>query len=159
MTQRFLCDQMLKRLGRWLRAAGYDTAIIELPLKDEQVLQCAYDEDRLLITRDRHFLLMKNQERILFLSGNTVEDCVEELTKKAGINWLLHPLTRCLICNSPLSEQLPESVLTSVPKDVRETTNAFKYCEHCQKAYWQGSHIKRMLKKLQDFQDKDKKTG
>jgi hypothetical protein len=27
---RFLCDEMLRGLGRWLRAAGYDTVIAEV---------------------------------------------------------------------------------------------------------------------------------
>jgi hypothetical protein len=29
LVPRFLCDEMLHGLGRWLRAAGYDTVIAE----------------------------------------------------------------------------------------------------------------------------------
>jgi uncharacterized protein with PIN domain len=39
---RLYCDEMLTRLGRWLRAAGYDTAIAESGLADTGIIaQCA----------------------------------------------------------------------------------------------------------------------
>ena len=39
---RLYCDEMLSRLGRWLRAAGYDTAIAESGLADTGIIaQCA----------------------------------------------------------------------------------------------------------------------
>ncbi len=31
---RFLCDEMLTRLARWLRAAGYDTVMLEIGESD-----------------------------------------------------------------------------------------------------------------------------
>ena len=53
---KFLCDQMLARLGRWLRAAGYDTLIIEKSLDDKEIFKQAKEEKRLLITRDKQIL-------------------------------------------------------------------------------------------------------
>ena len=44
---------MLQRLGRWLRAAGYDTLIARNAESDYELLRQALDEGRLLITRDR----------------------------------------------------------------------------------------------------------
>ena len=35
---RLLCDEMLKGIGRWLRAAGYDTAIAQDGVADEDLL-------------------------------------------------------------------------------------------------------------------------
>ena len=50
---KFLCDQMLARLGKWLRAAGYDARIIDEPLRDRQVLEIALAENRLLADQER----------------------------------------------------------------------------------------------------------
>src|SRR5207253_5667986 len=51
---RLYCDEMLARLGRWLRAAGYDTAIAEGGLVDAEIIARCAAEDRTLLTRDRH---------------------------------------------------------------------------------------------------------
>ena len=48
-----LCDRMLIRLGRWLRAAGYDTEIAADAIADRLLLDHAIREGRLLLTRDR----------------------------------------------------------------------------------------------------------
>ena len=51
---RFLCDEMLHGLGRWLRAAGYDTVIADGGLSDRAVAARCTDEHRVLLTKDRH---------------------------------------------------------------------------------------------------------
>ena len=48
------CDEMLARLGRWLRAAGYDTAIAEGGMPDTALIARCVTEPRVLLTRDRH---------------------------------------------------------------------------------------------------------
>ena len=98
---KFLCDQMLIRLGKWLRAAGYDTLIIEESIQDCEIYSLALQEKRFLITRDRHFLEMNDADgRVVWLESNEVEACAEELSKKLPINWLLIPISRCITCNS-----------------------------------------------------------
>jgi cobalamin biosynthesis Mg chelatase CobN len=42
---RLLCDEMLKGIGRWLRAAGYDTAIAASSTSDDDLLAQARAED------------------------------------------------------------------------------------------------------------------
>ena len=51
---KLFCDEMLLRLGRWLRAAGYDTAIAENAVADAEIIERCAGEGRTLITRDRH---------------------------------------------------------------------------------------------------------
>lgn len=151
---KFLCDQMLVKLGKWLRSAGYDTIIIRDRESDEEILQKALHEERMLITRDQHFLKMKVPEGvIIYLSSNRIEDCIREFNQKQEINWLLCPFSRCLECNTLLKR--PDSkalVEQQVPLDVRLTTNDFWFCPHCLKVYWQGSHTFKILLKLQQWQ-------
>lgn len=145
---KFLCDQMLARVGRWLRAAGYDTAIAAERLPDNLVLAQARQEKRILITRDQAFKEMAlGKGRVIVLASNTVGDCIKELSLTLNINWLYHPFSRCLICNEVLDEP-DQNALKDVPQDVLEQAAKLWYCPHCRKVYWDGSHTKRMRKKL-----------
>jgi len=51
-VHRFLCDEMLAELARWLRIAGYDAAQAERGLADRQILDQAIAEGRLMLTRE-----------------------------------------------------------------------------------------------------------
>jgi len=72
---KLFCDEMLGRLGHWLRAAGYDTAIAEGGMADAEIVAHCLAENRILGTRDRHL-----EERVqggvpvVRLSENRVED-------------------------------------------------------------------------------------
>ena len=50
---RLLCDEMWQGLGRWLRAAGYDTLIIDEGRSDQTLVDLAQRIKRVLLTRDR----------------------------------------------------------------------------------------------------------
>lgn len=145
---------MLAGLGKWLRAAGYDTRIINDRTDDQSILELALKENRLLLTRDHHFITLKPENhKVVFLKGNSIKTCIAELNEKLSINWLLHPFSRCLVCNSPFEEPDKELICKLVPADVRISSNAFSYCPHCKKIYWEGSHTKRMLKQLRKWQN------
>jgi uncharacterized protein len=146
---KLLCDQMLMRLGRWLRAAGYDTAIVEKSCSDNEIWDWAVAEGRLLLTRDRHFLERDPAGKIvIWFKSNLLQDCVRELNQKLALNWLQKPFSRCLICNCELVEP-DAAALQLVPEAIRAEEHDFWFCERCQKAYWDGSHTQRMLRQLQ----------
>lgn len=150
---KFLCDQMLAGLGRWLRAAGYDTEIVETPIEDGKILESALREKRLLLTRDQHFTEMQAAEKtVIFLTGNSVEECILELNRLLKVDWLLDPFSRCLQCNSLLVEPDAQSIRTQVPADVLSFSDRFWYCPQCQKVFWKGSHTDRMLEQLEAWQ-------
>lgn len=50
---RFLCDEMLVRLARLLRSAGYDTYLAAGGEPDPELLKVAVREGRILLTRDK----------------------------------------------------------------------------------------------------------
>lgn len=148
---RFLCDEMLQRLGRWLRAAGYDTAIAVAGEDDRELVKQTNAEARLLLTRDRHLARFRNGEgRVVLLQSNALAEEVAELSGRLAIDWMLRPFTRCLECNTPLvpatetqRQQLPEGALRLSP--------AAWYCPRCAKLYWEGSHVRRMRHTLENF--------
>lgn len=149
---KFLCDQMLVRLGRWLRAAGYDTEIIEIPRKDQDIFRQAQEQQRLLITRDKHFLDIKGTEGILlWLKSNRLEDCIKELGKLVKIDWNLQPFSRCLLCNN-LLVNANEVSLSEVPPLVLQHYQQFWFCSKCEKVYWMGSHTHHMINQMKIWQ-------
>lgn len=150
---KLICDQMLIRLGRWLRAAGYDTLIIQNSLTDKEILALAKKEKRILITRDRKIpnIDLQGIDWVL-LHSNTTNDCAIELAKQLNINWQLNPFSRCLVCNNSLIKiDLPDSCL--IPQNFQISDKDFWMCAKCKKVYWMGSHTKRMLNQLKAWQN------
>jgi uncharacterized protein with PIN domain len=152
---KLVCDEMLQGLGRWLRAAGYDTKIATNGEDDRELLQQAQHEGRLFLTRDRTLLSEHGgyAEGVVLLMSNEVSDCAAELTRRLGIDWLKAPFTRCLLCNRPLVTLTREGqpqMEEPVPDDVWQRGPVL-YCEACRKAYWEGSHVRRMRAKLEAF--------
>jgi uncharacterized protein with PIN domain len=148
---RFYCDEMLKRLGRWLRAAGYDTLIND-GISDREMLQQAVREGRYLLTRDRKIVEFREaNELVIVLYTNNLEQNIEELGKKLPIDWLHEPFSRCLIDNSPLIVASHED-WDQVPEDAKGYNDTLYKCPECGRLYWPGSHAKRMYRKLSAWQ-------
>jgi len=146
-----LCDEMLLGLGKWLRAAGYDTFLPPNRTRDRILVEQSLAEQRLLLTRDQRMPSIRNAGKVLILlRGNDISAWVGELALSPGIDWLLDPFSRCLLCNQPLShgsggKPLPEWV---VKQDIPTW-----HCSSCCRAYWHGSHVRRMLAQLHTFAD------
>lgn len=147
----FLCDEMLQRLGRWLRAAGYDTAIATAGEDDRVLVEQAIREGRQLLTRDRHLAMFRNSHGcVVLLESNSITDEVAELSARCTINWILNPFSRCLECNTPLVPA-NEVQRAQVPEGALRYSNKVCFCPHCLKLYWEGSHVRRMRHTLENF--------
>jgi len=145
---RFLCDEMLRRLGRWLRASGYDTVIAEAGQADRQLVEQACREGRWLLTRDRKMAEFKQaRECVILMTGNDVPAQVDELGRIFSVDWLHAPFSRCLVCNAPLKDADPAR-LAEVPEFSRESLDTLYECSGCHRLYWHGSHVRRMRAKL-----------
>ena len=143
-----MCDEMLLRLGRWLRAAGYDTAIAEGGMEDPALIARVAAESRVLLTRDR--LLSIRAEAsvpVLLLAADRVDDQARALAAMLGIDWLCAPFTRCIIDNAVLEAAPPEAV-EEVPVRSREGGGKLLRCPACLRLYWPGGHVRRMRERL-----------
>lgn len=150
---RFLCDEMLRKLGHWLRAAGYDTDIAVEGDNDRALLERAVKEKRLLITRDRKFSEYRHAPgTVVLLHSNNMQDCARELQTRLSINWLINPFSRCLLCNTPLTIAEP-SCIDEVPARSRASVKQLFYCSRCDKLYWEGSHVRRLHKLFNQWMD------
>ena len=98
--RKFVCDEMLGRLARYLRAAGYDTAMASGGAPDRQWLEVARREARTLLTCDRQLLRHKAARgRVLWLRQGALDQQAFVLREELGVDWLWRPFTRCLVDN------------------------------------------------------------
>jgi hypothetical protein len=149
---RLLCDEMLARLGRWLRAAGYDTEIAGGGAPDGALVVHCAAEGRVLLTRDRHLaeVAAARAVPVLRLAESGIEAQARNLRQQLGIDWQRDPFTRCLVDNTPLAPAPPEAA-TQVPPTSRAAGGPLRLCPSCGRLYWPGGHVRRMLTRLSSF--------
>ena len=154
---RFICDRMAGSLCRHLRLLGYDTRDANdlppgNPKEDTLLLSIASEENRLLLTRDVE-LSQRDKERVIYLSGDNLEDQIRQLIRSGLIVPELR-LIRCSICNHLLTPITAETliqrrtVITQIVPDISEL-DAMCWCQHCKKVYWEGSHTRNMRVTIQ----------
>jgi len=143
---RFLCDEMLLRLARLLRAAGYDTALAEGGQSDAELLRIAHAENRVLITRDKA-LARAGHPRATLVSGRGAYAEAESLSASLPLDWRLAPFSRCLVDNAPLREASAAD-LARAPAEALGRPGPFRACPACIRVYWPGSHVRRLSDRL-----------
>lgn len=149
---RFLCDEMLGRLCRYLRAAGYDTLLAKGGHRDRELLRQCHDEERYFLTQDRLVREHKAARDIaLILPQGDTDHLAALLGARFQLDWLGHAFTRCLLDNMLLQAADAESA-ASVPADALRPDEPLTVCPACGRVYWQGSHYKRMRARLVRWQ-------
>jgi len=152
--KRFLCDEMLHRLGRYLRMAGYDTLFTAKGDHDNEVLRRAEEEDRWLFTCDtKIFTHSYKWNKVLLLTTSRLAEQIDFITHHFNLKWSEDAFTRCTIDNTPLVEATQEQV-EKVPPGARELEGPVLYCPGCERLYWRGSHFEKMWEQLCEFDKK-----
>ncbi|HET6970054.1 MAG TPA: DUF5615 family PIN-like protein, partial [Phenylobacterium sp.] len=105
---RFLCDEMLVRLARLLRAAGYDTYLAADGEDDADLIKTARREGRILVTRDKR--LAAAAEESVLVNGFGVEAEAHSLSRAVVMDWEFAPFTRCVMDNAHLREATLEEI-------------------------------------------------
>ncbi|MGC2202587.1 MAG: Mut7-C RNAse domain-containing protein [Stellaceae bacterium] len=149
---RFLCDEMLRGLGRWLRAAGYDTVIAAGGLPDRALAVRCAEEDRVLLTKDRHLAaIVAGSVPMVLVPGDGIDEAARALRIAVAIDWQHAPFTRCIVDNRPL-ETAPPDLATRVPERSRAAGGPLRMCPECRRVYWPGGHVRRMQQRLAAWQ-------
>src|SRR5215831_4643662 len=151
--RRFLCDEMLRGLGRWLRAAGYDTVIAAGGLPDRALAARCAEEDRILATKDRHLATtIIGTAPVVLLLGDGIDETARALRIAIDIDWQHAPFTRCIVDNRPL-EAAPPYLATRVPERSQAAGGPLRLCPECGRLYWPGGHVRRMQQRLAAWQE------
>lgn len=152
---KFICDEMLKKLTRWLRIIGFDVTdpIVE---NDRELANISRQEKRVLLTRDKDLSNMKDIDVLRITSDDLMEQ-LEQILCIFPLDNFSPIITRCPSCNGELSVQCtpkidPSStIMKNIPIDVLTGYDKVFHCNSCEKVYWTGSHWTRITGRLEKF--------
>jgi uncharacterized protein with PIN domain len=149
---RFLCDEMLGHLCRYLRAAGYDALLARNGSSDAELLQLCHAEGRYFLTQDTMVCEHKAARGVaLILPHVNLDQLTAQLDKKFQLDWLGHAFTRCIVDNTTLVVA-DVTAMARAPADAISPEEPLYHCPTCGRIYWRGSHYKRMRAKLVAWQ-------
>jgi uncharacterized protein with PIN domain len=155
MEIKFIADNNVGKLARWLRLIGYDTLLFKQK-NDGQMIKTALSEDRVILTKDSQFmkrrLVTSGRLKAIRIKQDDPKLQVQEVVQNLNLNYHFKPFSLCLECNQVLIARGKEEVKNLIPAHVFETQNQYTECPACHRIYWQGTHWQAMVKKLQDLQ-------
>lgn len=143
---RFIVDNMLGSLARWLRMMGYDT-MYDKSLEDPDIARLAREEGRHILTRDKE---LSSEPGAFLLEGVDLDAQLKAIATKFGLKFH-DELIRCSTCNGELVDLPKDQAKGKVPGGALEANEKFWKCSKCEKIYWKGSHwlgINERLRKL-----------
>ena len=152
---KFLTDGMLGKLTRWLRLLGYNVKYSR-SLNDEQLIEIAKKEKRILLTRDLELYRQAMVQKIdsFFVERTTEAKKLASLAKHFNLKLDFDVIvSRCPKCNSQIKPIAKSEIAGKVPETTASHYNEFWKCPHCEKIYWQGAHWKRINKTLEEAKE------
>jgi uncharacterized protein len=139
---RFICDNTLGKLTKYLRILGFDT----LSVHNLDVLNTYKDQDNppLFFTKRRKTI---SYQPTIFIQSDLIQEQIKEIGEsiKPYVN-KNNFMTRCIECNTLLAPADKKDIEARVPEYVYHHHEEFKVCPSCKKVYWKGTHTEQMKK-------------
>ena len=148
---------MLGNIAKKLRLLGFDSEYSS-NIKDDELILKAKNEDRILLSKDE--LLLKKAEKqnisALYIKNNIELEQLVEILKNVNLSKVMVSgnTSRCTECNEKLEPIKKEMVIDRIPKGVLEKINDFWKCTDCNKIYWEGTHIERLQKFVDELNER-----
>lgn len=145
--RRWICDEMLGRLARYVRFLGYDVLYAQ-GVKDAEILQQAKDQDRWVLTRDK--VMAERSRRVLLLHSVEVEEQLREVRELYPALHTQVSFVRCSLCNGPLAEvdRSSPNPPRGVPEAPWSSGTPIYVCGSCGQHYWEGSHTDEIRRSI-----------
>lgn len=155
METRFVADNNVGKLARWLRVIGYDTLLFRQK-NDNKMIEIAISENRLILTKDTQLmkrrLVTSGKLKAMIVKKDDPIMQLKETVKNLSLDYFFKPFTLCIECNQVLVSRSKEDVRSVVPPHVFTTQYQYMECPTCHRIYWQGTHWQAMIMKLHDLQ-------
>ena len=145
---RFIADNMVGRLAKWLRILGYDTEYSPR-WDDNELARRSRAEGRVLLTRDGE-LAQRQGLRSLLIESDAVEEQLAQVVTHCALS-LDRSFSRCPVCNTTLDEAARHEAFGRVPPYVFATQKRFRLCPTCNQFFWQGTHWQRMRERIEEL--------
>jgi len=151
---KFIVDNNVGKLAKWLRIMGYDTLFFN-GSDDSGMIAIALAEDRVILTRDTQIIkrrvVTRGQLKAILIQSDEPERQMRQVIDSLNLDWQFKSFTICLECNQPLVERSKQQVKDLVPPYVFKTQSQYMECPACHRIYWRGTHWQAMTKKLGKF--------
>jgi uncharacterized protein with PIN domain len=149
---KFIVDNNVGKLARWLRMMGYDTPFFD-GSDDAQMVATALTESRVILTRDTQIMkrgvVASGRLKAILITSDQPEQQMRQVTETLNLGRQLRPFTVCLECNQTLEERSKQQVQELVPPYVFQTQSQYMECPDCHRIYWRGTHWQAMTRKLE----------
>lgn len=136
---RFVADNHLGRLARFLRLLGLDT-LYRNDWSDPDLVQVSASERRVLLTRDVELLKHGSLSHGYFIRSTDPREQVNEVVRRFHLADQVAPFSRCMSCNGDLVPAAKEDIADRLPEETRNNVDEFVTCVSCEKVFWRGAH-------------------
>ena len=151
---KFIVDNNVGKLAKWLRIMGYDTLFFS-SRNDAHLITTALAEGRVILTRDTQIMkrrvVTSGKLRAILIQSDKPELQIHQVIDSLNLDCQFRPFTICLECNQYLVTRNKQEVENLVPPYVFRTQNQYMQCPTCHRIYWRGTHWQAMTQKLEDF--------
>jgi len=147
---RFVLDNHLGRLTAYLRMLGFD-CLYHNDYQDEELVETAQQEERILLSRDRRLLMRKAVTHGYCLRSLDSLEQLSEVIRRFDLTSRVTPFHRCLRCNHPLEPVAKEAVLDRLEPLTKLYFDEFQICPACGQIYWKGSHYEKMRHLIEEI--------
>jgi uncharacterized protein with PIN domain len=148
---RFLADNMLGRLTKWLRFMGHDVLYPNI-LDDAELVELSRKDDRLLLTRDKE-LTKRRELEVLYIVSDNLDEQLKQLKNDLDLTVTAQAFNRCPECNQILVKKEKSLVEEDVPEGVYKNQEEFWFCESCDQYFWEGTHHQKIARKIKEIFD------
>ena len=150
-TLKFIVDNNVGKLAKWLRIMGYDTLFFN-GSNDSGLVATALNEERVILTRDtqimRRRVVTSGRLKVVLIKSEEPERQMRQVMKALNLDCQFGLFTICLECNQPLVERSKQQVQDLVPPYVFQTQSQYMECPTCHRIYWKGTHWRAMTRRL-----------
>jgi uncharacterized protein with PIN domain len=137
---KFLVDQPLGGLARWLRFCGFDATLLRLAADKPGTWPPPQPRTHIL-TRQAAARRLKRPDLLVLAAPDPEAQLAEVLQRLRLSARHLKPLSRCSHCNDSLAPLGRELAQGRVPEHIFLHHRRFYECPRCHRVYWPGSHL------------------
>jgi uncharacterized protein len=146
---KFLVDQPLGGLARWLRFCGFDATLTRLAAARPGTWPPPRPCTFILTSQETAKRLARPD--LLVLAAPAPEGQLLEVMRRLNLSARdLKPLSRCSHCNELLKPLDPHRAQSRVPDHIFLHHRRFFACPRCRRVYWPGSHLQSITAALRD---------
>jgi uncharacterized protein len=147
---KFVLDVHLGKLATYLRMLGFDT-FYRSCYSDPELVLVSSEQRRILLTRDRALLKHSAITHGYWLRETDSRQQTAEIARRFDLTRRIQPFTRCMACNGTLRPALKDEVRHLLPPLTLELYDEYQRCSSCGRAYWKGSHYRRMRRWIEEL--------